>query len=459
MKEQNSSVVYILFIALIAAIGGLLFGYDTAVINGANELLRSHFSIESEAEYGWACSSALVGCIIGAFFAGFMGDFLGRRKSLLVCAILFAVSAVGSALPQSVNEFVIYRIIGGVGVGAASLLSPMYIAEIAPARLRGRLVSLNQLAIVIGILLAFFLNYFIQSYGTGRIVGGQAWNEVNGWRWMFGSETLPAVLFFLMLLLVPESPRFLMARGKEALARAVLGKMVSGDEVDRQVGEISAALARERGTFGELFRPGIRIALLIGIVLAIFQQWTGINAVMYYSTSVFKQAGFAANTAFVSSVAVGLTNLAFTFVGIALVDRLGRKPLLIGGAAVQAVALAVVAVAFASGARGWWVLVAVLAFVGAFAASLGPVVWVVISEIFPTKIRGRAMSIATLALWIACYGLSQTFPMLLDSIGPSGTFGIYAVVSILCVFFVAAVVPETRGKSLEEIESSWMRKA
>ena len=460
MNKKQSTVAYILFIALIAAIGGLLFGYDTAVINGANKFLGAHFSIgEKSAEYGWACSSALVGCIIGAACAGVIGDFLGRRKSLIVCAILFAVSAVGSAFPQSVSEFVVYRIIGGVGVGAASMLSPMYIAEIAPARLRGRLVSLNQLAIVIGILLAFFVNYFIQSYGTGRIVDGQVWNEAYGWRWMFGSETIPAVLFFLLLLLVPESPRFLMARGKETSARAVLSKMASPDEVDRQVGEISAALAQERGTLGELFRPGIRITLLIGIALAIFQQWTGINAIMYYSTDVFKEAGFADNVAFISSVAVGVINLVFTFVGIALVDRLGRKPLLIGGAAVQAIALAVVAVAFVSGAQGWWVLAAVLAFVGAFAASLGPVVWVVISEIFPTKIRGRAMSLATVVLWAACYLLSQTFPMLLKAIGPSGTFGIYAVVSVLCVLFVAAVVPETKGKSLEEIESSWMRKA
>ena len=459
MKERSGSLAYILFIALIAAIGGLLFGYDTAVINGANELLRTHFSIVSDAEYGWACSSALAGCIIGAACAGVMGDFLGRRKSLVVCAILFAVSAVGSALPRSVDEFVVYRIIGGVGVGAASMLSPMYIAEIAPARLRGRLVSLNQLAIVIGILLAFFMNYFIQRYGTGRLVDAQAWNQAHGWRWMFGSEALPAVLFFLLLLLVPESPRFLMARGKESAARAVLGRIASDDEVDRQIGEISAALDQERGAIVELLRPGIRIALLIGVALAIFQQWTGINAIMYYSTSVFKQAGFAANAAFVSSVGVGLTNLVFTFVGIALVDRMGRKPLLIGGAAVQAVALAVVAAAFASGARGWWVLAAVLVFVGAFAASLGPVVWVVVSEIFPTKIRGRAMSVATVVLWGACYALSQTFPMLLKAIGPSGTFGIYAVVSILCVIFVAIVVPETKGKSLEEIESSWMGKA
>jgi len=460
MKEQKSFVAYTLFIVLIAAIGGLLFGYDTAVINGANELLAKEFSINvKSAEYGWACSSALVGCIIGAGCAGFMGDFLGRRKSLMICAILFAVSAVGSALPRSVNEFVIYRIIGGVGVGAASMLSPMYIAEISPARLRGRLVSLNQLAIVIGILLAFFLNYFIQAYGTGRIVDGQAWNEVNGWRWMFGSETLPAVLFLFLLMLVPDSPRFLMARGQEASARAVLGKVASGDEVDRQIGEISAALAQEQGTLGELLRPGIRLALLIGILLAIFQQWTGINAIMYYSTSVFKQAGFTNDTAFISSVAVGATNLAFTLVGIALVDRLGRKPLLIAGASVQAIALAVVAVAFASGAQGWWVLAAVLVFVAAFATSLGPVTWVVISEIFPTKIRGRAMSVAILVLWIACYVLSQTFPMLLDAIGASGTFGIYAGVSILCVLFVAIVIPETKGRSLEEIESSWMRRA
>jgi len=447
--------MYTVFVAMIAAIGGLLFGYDTAVINGANEFLREYFAIASDAQYGWACSCALVGCITGAICAGFMGDFLGRRKSLLVCAVLFAVSAVGSALPRSVEEFVVYRIIGGIGVGAASMLSPMYIAEIAPARLRGRLVSLNQLAIVIGILLAFFLNYFIQSFGSERFVGAQAWNVVRGWRWMFGNETVVAALFFLMLLLVPDSPRFLMARGKEDDARAVLGRIGAPAEVDAQVREIAAALREEHGTLGDLLRPGMKIALLIGIALAIFQQWTGINAIMYYSTNVFKEAGFAGDAAFASSVGVGLTNLVFTFVGIAFVDRVGRRPLLIGGAAIQAIALTVVAVAFARGSQGWWVLLAILSFVGAFAASLGPVIWVVVSEIFPTKIRGRAMSIATLALWTACYLLSQTFPMLLNKIGASATFGLYAAISALCAIFVAWVLPETKGMSLEEIEGHW----
>ncbi len=450
--------MYVVFVALIAAIGGLLFGYDTAVINGANDFLRRHFEIDKDgALYGWACSSALVGCILGAAGAGFLGDFLGRRKSLLVCAVLFAVSAIGSALPQSVGVFVIYRIIGGVGVGAASMLSPMYIAEIAPARLRGRLVSLNQLAIIVGILLAFFANYTIQSYGSERVVGEQAWNVISGWRWMFGLETLPAALFFLMLFFVPDSPRFLMARGKEDAARTVLGKIGTPDGVDAQIREIADVLSEERGTLKDFLRPGMKTALLIGIALAVFQQWTGINAIMYYSTDVFKQAGFAGNAAFVNSVGVGLTNLVFTFVGIALVDRLGRRPLLIGGAAVQAVSLGIVAVAFAQGSQGWWVLVAILTYVGAFSASLGPVVWVVISEIFPTKIRGRAMGLATLSLWTACYLLSHTFPILLGSIGPPMTFGLYAGISVACAVFVAIVVPETKGMSLEDIERHWTR--
>lgn len=449
--------MYILFVVLIAALGGLLFGYDTGVINGSNEFLREYFSITDNAQYGWVCSCALVGCIIGAGCAGFIGDFLGRRKSLMVCAVLFVVSALGSAFPKTVDQFVIYRIIGGAGVGVASVLCPIYIAEIAPARLRGRLVSINQLAIVVGILLAFFVNYFIQSHGSKLFVGEQAWNVVYGWRWMFGNETFVAVIFFLMLFLVPDSPRFLMARGKEEAAREVLEKVGTKEEVNAQVSEISDMLKEEKGTLGDLLRPGLKMAMLIAVALAVFQQWTGINAIMYYSTAVFKEAGFADNGAFISSVGVGLTNLSFTFVGIALVDRLGRKPLLIGGAAVQAIALTTVAVFFEKDVQGWPVLVAVLAYVGAFAASLGPVVWVVISEIFPTKIRGRAMSIAALILWAACYILSQTFPILINELGSTCTFGIYAGISILCVLFVMKVLPETKGMSLEEIERQWTK--
>lgn len=459
ISEQPSShhLGYVLLLTGVAALGGLLFGYDTAVINGANEFLRVDFNITDDALYGWACSSALVGCIIGAAGAGVIGDFLGRRKSLLLCAILFAVSAIGSAVPATVQQFVIFRIVGGLGVGAASMLSPMYIAEIAPARWRGRLVSMNQLAIVVGILLAFFVNYFIQSFGSGRVAAEQPWNIAYGWRWMFGAETVPAVGFFLLLLLVPDSPRFLMARGKTQAASAVLSKISSPAEVDAQLAEISGVLRQEQGALKDLLRPGIRVALLIGIALAVFQQWTGINAIMYYSTNIFKDAGFADQAAFTSSIGVGTINLTFTLVGIALVDRLGRKPLLVGGATVQAIALALVAWAFLQGAEGWWVLAAILAFVAAFAASLGPVTWVVISEVFPTKTRGRAMSIATVVLWAACYSLSQTFPMLIGKLGPPATFGIYAGLSVLCVLFISAVLPETKGMTLEHIEQHWIK--
>ncbi|MDP7288246.1 MAG: sugar porter family MFS transporter [Phycisphaerae bacterium] len=449
--------MYIIFVTLVAAMGGLLFGYDTGVINGANVFLRDHFQIASDAQYGWVCSCALVGCIIGAGGAGYMGDFLGRRKSLLVCAVLFGISAVGSAFPRSVDEFVIYRIIGGIGVGAASLLSPIYIAEMAPARLRGRLVSVNQLAIVVGILLAFFTNYFIQNYGSERVVGQLAWNVAYGWRWMFGLETFAAVVFFLMLFLIPDSPRFLMAREKKDAAKTVLGRVGTEAEAAAQIKEIQAVLNEEKGTLADLLRPGMKIALLIAIALAVFQQWSGINAIMYYSTNVFKEAGYDSDAAFAFSVGVGVTNLAFTFVGIALVDRLGRKPLLIAGAAVQTVALTTVAIAFALELPAL-VLIAIPVYVGAFAFSLGPVTWVVISEIFPTKIRGRAMSIATLILWIACYLLSQTFPMLLEGIGASGTFAIYAGISLMCAVFVFMVVPETKGMSLEEIEGFWSKR-
>ncbi|QNN24093.1 sugar porter family MFS transporter [Planctomycetales bacterium ZRK34] len=455
VERSTSHIGYVLLLTGVAALGGLLFGYDTAVINGANDLLREHFQIVDDALYGWVCSSALVGCIFGAMGAGFLGDHLGRRRSLLICAALFAVSAVGSAIPTSVSQFVIFRIIGGLGVGAASMLSPMYIAEIAPACWRGRLVSMNQLAIVVGILLAFFVNSFIQSAGSAWVVDGQAWNMARGWRWMFGAETAPAVVFFTMLCFVPDSPRFLMMRGRSTAAAAVLRRTVAPTQVQAQLDTIAESLGREQGTLGDLLRPGMKITLLIGVAMAVFQQWTGINAIMYYSTSIFKTAGFAEHTAFTSSIGVGAVNLVFTFMGIALVDRIGRKPLLIGGAVAQAAMLGIVAWAFVREAGGWWVLAAVLGFVGAFAASLGPVTWVVISEIFPTRTRGRAMSVATFFLWVACYSLSQTFPMLLGSLGAPGTFGLYAGLSVICAVFVAVMVPETRGLSLEEIEQRW----
>jgi SP family arabinose:H+ symporter-like MFS transporter len=448
--DQPNPIHYVLLLSLVAAVGGLLFGYDTAVIAGGIGFLQERFDL-SAAMKGWAASSALLGCIAGALVSGTLGDRYGRKRMLVVCAVLFAVSAIGSAIPRNLTEFSIARFIGGVGVGAASMLSPLYIAEIAPARMRGRLVSLNQLAIVCGIFGVYFVNLLIQR------MGDHAWNVEQGWRWMFGSEMLPALLFIFLLLLVPESPRWLVREGRGEEALAIFSRISGRAEAQREVASIEGALAHETGSIRQLFGPGLRVALGIGLALALFQQFSGINAIMYYAPEIFKATGSSVDGAFLQAVSVGTVNLFFTFLAIWLVDRVGRKVLLLAGAAVECLALVGVGYYFHVGSAGWGVLLFVLLYVAAFAATMGPVVWVVISEIFPTKIRGRAMSISIVLLWIACFVVSQTFPMLVEWLGIARTFWAYALVCAGCFLFVLRVVPETKGRSLEEIERSWIR--
>jgi SP family arabinose:H+ symporter-like MFS transporter len=440
---------YVLLITWVAAVGGLLFGYDTAVIAGAIGFLQQHFDL-NETMKGWAASCALIGCIFGALLAGPVGDKFGRKKAMVLCAILFTVSAIGSALPRTLSQFVVARFIGGLGVGAASLLCPLYIAEISPAAVRGRLVSLNQLTIVIGIFVVYFVNLLIQQSGD------EAWNVVTGWRWMFGSETLPAIMFLALLAFVPESPRWLAKQNRDTESLRVLARVTNQTHAEWQLREIRAAIAHEGGSVLQLFQPRLRITLIVSVALAVFQQFTGINAIMYYAPEVFKAAGTGTNTAFIQTVSVGAVNVAFTLVAIWLIDRVGRKPLLLGGTFVQAVALAFVGFSYARHTHGPWVLVFVLLYVAAFGASMGAVVWVIIAEIFPTRIRGRAMSIATVALWAACYVVSQTYPMLVKAVGDATTFWIYGAMSLLCFFFTLAVVPETKGQTLEEIEASFL---
>lgn len=439
---------FLLRIAITAALGGLLFGYDTAVISGCIGHLQAHFDL-SAAMKGWAASCALLGCIVGAASAGVFSDWVGRQRALLACALLFTISAIGSAIPQTLTQLVAARMIGGVAVGAASMTAPMYIAEIAPERIRGRLVSLYQLAIVVGILLVFFVNMLIEHQGNTE------WNEVYGWRWMFGSETLPAVLFGLLLLVVPETPRWLMKVGRRTEARSILARIGGNAHADHAIEQIDATLQARDVRLTELVRPGYRIALAIGVLLAVFQQFSGINAVMYYAPEIFKAIGTESNAAFVQTVAVGAVNLGFTLVAIWLVDRAGRRALLIAGTLGQAVTLGAIGALYYTNGSGMLLLVMILLYVASFASAMGPVVWIVISEIFPNRVRGQAMSIATFVLWAACYVVSQTFPMLVDAVGSAMTFWTYGVVSIITLVFVLAVVPETKGRSLEEIEASW----
>lgn len=437
-----------MLLTVVAALGGLLFGYDTAVISGAVGFLQAHFQLSAGLK-GWAASSALIGCIVGAMFGGPLSDRYGRKKILLFCAALFAFSGIASALPRTLSQFVWARFAGGFAIGAVSVLSPLYIAEIAPERIRGRLVSLYQLAIVVGILLVFFVNMLIQR------MGNEAWNTDYGWRWMMGSLTLPSGLFGLLLLFIPESPRWLMKVGRKAEAETILLRVGGQAAAGREMKQIEDSLNQEEGKFSELFTGGFRRALVIGVVLAVICQFSGINAIMYYAPEIFKSIGAGRDAAFAQTVAIGVVNLMFTFVAIWLVDKAGRKALLVGGSIVQVIALAAVGIMFANGMSGLWLLFFIVLFIAAFASAMGPVPWIVISEIFPTKIRGQAMSVATLVLWASCYIVSQTFPMLVDAIGNAKTFGIYALCSLAGLIFVVAMVPETKGKTLEEIEQSW----
>jgi SP family xylose:H+ symportor-like MFS transporter len=458
MDQEKGNISYVVFVSVVAALGGLLFGYDTAVISGAIGFLKIRFSLDP-AWTGWTASSALLGCVIGVSIAGILSDRLGRKKVLIISAMLFFISALGTALPRNLTEFIIFRIIAGLGIGAASMASPMYIAEISPARIRGRMVSVNQFAIVSGILLVFFVNYFIANQNT------EAWNVEYGWRWMFGSGTLPALFLFLLLLLVPESPRWLTKQERAEEALEILTRVNGTASAKEELEAIKEAIAQESGSLKQLFQPGFRIVLVIGVTLAILQQVTGINVFMYFAPEIFKKLGSGTNTALLQTVAVGTVNMIFTIIAIWSVDRLGRKPLMVIGATGMGIAMWALGLSAYYQKQESWVLVFVLGYIACFALSLGPVVWVVLSEIFPTRIRGRAMAIATVSLWAANFVVSQTFPMmnenqwLVEKFHHGFPFWVYGTLCIVTVLFVLLFVPETKRKSLEEIEKMWSRSA
>ena len=435
---------YVITITFIAALGGFLFGFDTAVISGANPFIQRYFLL-NELSLGWAVSSVIVGCIIGAFSAGFVSDLFGRKKVLIVTAVLFTLSAIGTALATDFSFFIIARILGGIGVGAASAMSPTYIAEISPANQRGRLVSINQLTIVIGILVVYFTNrQFASSFGE------------ESWRWMLGSEAVPAVLFFLLLFIIPESPRWLYKNHQPEKAREVLRKLEGEEHVQEELAEIEATLQgdTEKVAFGDLFKGGMAKVMLIGIVLAMLQQLVGINAIIYYAPTIFASAGAGLESALTQTVAIGAVNLTFTFVAIWLVDRTGRRPLLLAGSLGMTVSLSLLVLSFASDVLGGYgVLFSILGYIASFAATHAAVMWVLVSEIFPNKYRGSAMSVALFFHWSSTYLVTQTFPWLLANRGGAFAFGIFAVISALSFFFVWFFIPETKGKSLEQIEN------
>ena len=446
----QGSLRFVGFATAVAAIGGFLFGYDTAVINGATSYLKAHLAL-TPAQVGTAGASAILGCIPGAIFAGFLSDRFGRKKLLFLCALLYAASGLLSAIPRTFGQFLAARFISGLGIGASSMICPVYIAEISPGKWRGRLGTLFQLGIVSGIFLTLFINKVIQG------LGDDAWNITTGWRWMLGMEIVPALLFIALLFTVPESPRWLAQNGRENEARDILGKVGGAAHAATELAAIQAAATAEEGRFSELFTRTYRRPLLIAVLLMMCSQFCGINAIMYYSTSIFESAGTVKNAAFASSVWVGLINFLATFLAIALVDKAGRRPLLLVGTAVQMVALGLVGWMFQTQHSGLGLLLCILVFIAAFAMAMGPIPWILCSEIFPNKVRGRAMSLATFTIWASCYVVAQTFPMMNESkdIGPAVTFWIYAGVSLLSFLFVLMLVPETKRRTLEDIESIW----
>ncbi len=448
--NSTGSKWYVYKATTVAAVGGLLFGYDTAVVAGAIGFIQKRYDL-SAAMVGWIASCALIGCIAGAMFAGTLSDRVGRKKVLILSAILFAVSSAGIAVPMDLNWFVFFRLIGGLGIGIASMLAPMYISEIAPAKIRGELVSINQLGIVSGILLIYFVNATIAGWYD------EAWNVTTGWRWMFGSGIFPSIIFLLLLFFVPESPRWLAQKERWDEAKLILSKINGEAKATEELSEIKEALNVEKSSFTDLLKPGVRRALMIGIILCIFSQVTGINAIMYYAPEIFKSTGDGSGSALMQTVLVGTINVLFTLVAIKYVDRWGRRTLLLIGCAGMAACLLVVGGAFYFDlAKGYLVLVAILAYIAFFAISLGPLAFVVISEIFSNRNRGKAMSVCIFFLWIAVYVVSQSFPMLLASIGSAYTFWIFMVMAVFAFLFVYKLIPETKGKTLEEIERYWL---
>jgi len=459
MSERPAyNMAYIWTVTLVSAMGGLLFGYDWVVIGGAKPFYEKFFGLTTPAQIGWAMSSALVGCLVGALVSGGLSDRYGRKRLLIVAGFLFTISAVWTALAGDFTVFVVFRLVGGVGIGLASNLSPMYIAEISPAAMRGKFVSVNQLTIVIGILAAQLANWLIARPVPDGATAADilaSWNGQTGWRWMFGAEAVPALLFFALMFFVPESPRWLVKSGRGEAAEKVLARVGGSAFAAEAVGEIRTTLAAGeigRVRFRDLLEPGLVKVLLIGVALAVYQQWCGINVIFYYAQEIFTAAGYGVSDVLFNIVITGTVNLIFTLVAIRLVDRLGRKPLMLAGSAGLALVFGLMGASYAAGSRGLHILLLVVAAMALYALSLAPVTWVLLSEIFPNRIRGAAMSVSTFALWSACFVLTYTFPLLNAGLGPAGTFGIYAGVSVLGFLFIKSRVRETKGKTLEQIE-------
>ncbi len=543
-SQPQFNLRYVAFISLVSALGGFLFGYDLLVISGAKQFYELAFGLATPVLQGWAVSSCIVGCIIGALAVGKAADKFGRVRLLILSALFFFISAIGSGYAPSFNQFVLYRLLGGIGMGMASTLSPMYIAEVSPAKFRGRFVSLNQLTIVLGILLAQLVNYMIaehqpvpeliqqesalaadlnikaplhenddhydaslfgdeqrQAILEGKLLASvppeavdtaalkpllhssepipthlinldaltnhtntqlaDTWNGKTGWRIMFAAEAVPALLFFTLMFFVPASPRWLVKMERDEEAGVILARIGGQQYADETLRHIESTLdeSHRKAGFGEIFKPRVLGIMFMGIFIAVFQQWCGINVIFNYAPDIFRDAGFTVSGIMFSLVIIGFTNMTFTFVGMAAIDRLGRKPLMIIGSAGLFLSHVLIGMCYYTGNTGWYVVAFALLAVAFFAATLGPVAWVLISEIFPNSIRGIAMSIAVLSLWVANVILSFTFPILRDSLGLAGTLSTYAGICLVGIIYIKAKVPETKGKSLEDIEDELLEGA
>lgn len=470
IEKPGSYRRFILGITVVATLGGLLFGYDTGVIGGSQLYFTEYFSF-SKAEQGWAVSSALYGCLLGALVAGYLSSRFSRKYSLIFSGFLFAISAWGSGIPESLTVLVIYRIIGGIGVGIASMTAPMYIAEVAPPKERGRLVSYYQLAIVIGFFVVFLATYFIGGGDTSKLSPGEIedlhhYNVTRGWRIMFWSELLPALAFFILLFFVPHTPRWLMMKGRDEEAKRVLAKVTSSPaEADREFREIKESLFRETKVEKvSIFSKSMRLVLFIGITLSILQQVTGINAILYYGAEIFSNAlGYGPEDALKQQILLGAVNLVFTFVAIYQVDKWGRKPLLILGTTGMFLGIGTLGVSIYLNQLGLISLIGMLTFIGSFALSMGPVTWVLLSEIFPNKVRSAAMSIAVAAQWLFNALVANSFPVINGSEVNKEVFNgalpyfIFAALCIVTILFTWRMIPETKGKTLEEMDGLWLK--
>ncbi|MBH0037645.1 sugar porter family MFS transporter [Pseudoalteromonas sp. SWN166] len=460
---ESTSLFYVIFISAVAAIGGFLFGFDSGVINGTVSALGNAFNSSSVAT-GFNVASVLLGCALGALAAGPLADKFGRRAIMIITAIIFAISAFGSGISESSAEFIFYRLFGGLGIGAASVLAPAYIAEVAPPALRGRLATLQQLAIVLGLFAAFLSNYLIAD------AAGSAQNilmlDIAAWRWMFWAELVPAVLFLVGVLFIPESPRYLVAQGKVNAAKAVFSK-ISNDNADKQISDVKRSLHSDtKPSIRDLFIDGskkVHPIVWVGVALSVFQQFVGINVVFYYGSELWQAAGFDESQSLFINVLAGTTNIVSTFIAIALVDKVGRKPLLLVGSIGMFISLSALTYIFGSAGldeagklalsdnMGTFALIMANLFVVFFGLSWGPIVWVLLGEMFNNRIRGAALAVAASAQWIANFAITMTFPIMLANIGLAGAYGFYALSALISIFFVVKYIKETRGKTLESM--------